>query len=269
MDALREALPRSRVWFTIAGVAIGVFLLAPLAAILPLAFTSSAFLTFPPQGFSTRWISTLLNDQAWLASMQNSAQVAVSAAVLATIAGTSAALAVRRMDKGRQVIRTTLLAPLVMPQLVLALGLYLTYRNIFGGTSLTVLMLGQATMAMPLVFVTVSAGLAAVDPTLSRAAESLGYRWPWVVWRIELPLVLRSVVSGAILAFAVCFDEAVLAFFLAPPGRQTLPVKIWTTASENASPAIAAASALVIALAVTLLAVVVLIRPKTNTRNAA
>jgi putative spermidine/putrescine transport system permease protein len=269
MEALREALPRSRPWFTVAGVLIGIFLLAPLASILPLAFTESPFLVFPPEGFSFDWMTSLLQDQAWVASMQNSAQVALGAAALATVAGTSAALAVRRLSWGRQLVRTTLLAPLVMPQLVLALGLYLTYRDVFGGTSLTVLTLGQATLAMPLVFVTVSAGLAAVDPTLSAAAESLGYRWPHVIWRIELPLVFRSVISGAILAFAVCFDEAVLAFFLAPPDRQTLPVKIWTTASENASPAIAAASSLVIALAVTLLAIAVLIRPKNNPRNVA
>ena len=83
-----------------------------------------------------------------------------------------------------------------------------------------------------------------------------------MVWRIELPLVSRSILSGAILAFAVCFDEAVLALFLVPPAQQTLPVKIWTSASENASPAIAAASALAICLAVTLLAVVALLRSR-------
>jgi putative spermidine/putrescine transport system permease protein len=267
MDALREAFPRSRGWFVAVGVLIAGFLLAPLMSILPLGFTDSSFLVFPPEGFSTRWLTTLFTDQAWLASMRNSAQVAISASLMATIAGTAAALAVRRLSSGRQLVRTTLLAPLVMPQLVLALGLYLTYRDVFGGTSLTVLTLGQATLAMPLVFVPVSAGLASVNRDLSRAAESLGYRWPAVVWRIELPLVLRSVVSGAVLAFAFCFDEAVLAFFLAPPDRQTLPVKIWTTASESASPEIAAASALVIALAVTMLAVAVLIRPTSEPRN--
>lgn len=266
MEALREALPRTRGWFTAVGILIGLFLVAPLAAILPLAFTSSRFLVFPPVGFSGQWFETLLTDPAWQGSMLNSARVAVAAALIATVAGTSAALAVRRLAHGRQIVRTTLLAPMVMPQLVLALGLYLTYKSVAGGTSLTVLTLGQATIAMPLVFVTVSAGLAEVDPNLSRAAQSLGYRWPHVVRRIELPLVKRSVLSGAILSFAVCFDEAVLAFFLAPPSNQTLPVKIWTSASENASPTIAAASALVICLAVTLLAVAALLgsRPKSQ-----
>lgn len=268
MDALRDALPRTRGWFTLVGVLIGLFLLAPLAAVLPLAFTTSRYLVFPPVGFTWQWFDTVLSDPAWQGSIMNSTRVAVTAAVIATVTGTSAALAVRRVFRGRQILRTTMLAPMVMPQLVLALGLYLTYKSIAGGTSLAVLTLGQATLAMPLVFVTVSAGLAAVDPTLSLAAQSLGHRWPSVVWRIELPLVSRSIISGAILAFAVCFDEAVLAFFLAPPAQQTLPVKIWTSASENASPSIAAASALVIGLAVTLLAVVAVLRSRPGKETA-
>ena len=269
MLALRESLPRSRAWFVVAGVLIAGFLLVPLAAILPLAFTQSQYLIFPVQGFSWQWFSALLHDSGWTASILNSVKVAGAGAVMATVAGTSAALAVRRISSGRTVVRTTLLAPMVMPQLVLALGLYLTYRRLAGGTSLTVLALGQATIAMPLVFVTVSAGLASVDPALSRAAQSLGYRWPAVVRRIELPLVSRSVVSGVILAFAVCFDEAVLAFFLAPPATQTLPVKIWTSASESASPTIAAASAIVICVAVTLLAVVALLQARPSSQGPA
>jgi putative spermidine/putrescine transport system permease protein len=269
MDALRESLPKSRIWFVLVGVLIALFLLVPLAAILPLAFTRSPYLIFPPDGFSWQWFRTLLSDAGWTASILNSVKVAGGAALMATVAGTSAALAVRRLSSGKRVVRTTLLAPMVMPQLVLALGLYLTYRSIAGGTSLVVLALGQATIAMPLVFVTVSAGLAAVDPALSRAAQSLGYRWPAIVRRVELPLVRNSVVSGAILAFAICFDEAVLAFFLAPPSTQTLPVKIWTSASESASPTIAAASAIVICVAVTLLAVVAVLQSRPRTQGAA
>lgn len=269
MEALRDALPRSRFWFTAGGVLIAVFLVAPLLAILPLAFTESTFLVFPPTGFSWSWFDTLVADPGWRGSILNSVRVASAAALLATVAGTSAALAVRRLSRGRQVVRTTMLAPMVLPQLVLALGLYLTYKSVSGGTSLVVLALGQATLAMPLVFVTVSAGLGAVDPALSRAARSLGYRWPAVVRRVELPLVRPSVVSGAILSFAVCFDEAVLAFFLAPPSTQTLPVKIWTSASENVSPTIAAASAFVICLAITLLAVVALLRARPGHKGSA
>ena len=71
-----------------------------------------------------------------------------------------------------------------------------------------------------------SAGLASVDPALSRASASLGHPWPSTVWRVELPLIGRSVIIGFVLAFALCFDEAVLAFFLAPPGRRRCPAAL-------------------------------------------
>lgn len=264
MEDWRRAFPRARWLFVVVGVLIGVFLLAPIVTILPLAFTSKKYLLFPPTGFSWQWFQAIFSDPSWRGSMINSARLSLIGAAMATVCGTSAALAVRRMRHGKAVVRTSMLAPIVMPQLILALGLYLTYRTFFGSTSLAILVIGQATIAMPLVFVNVSAGLSGVDPNLSRAAQSLGYRWFSVVRRIELPLVKRSVFSGAIIAFAICFDEAVLAYFLAPPATLTLPVKIWRATSESATPMVAAASAFVIALALTLVAVAAVLqaRPK-------
>lgn len=267
MDALRAAFPRTRWPFTVAGVVLGVFLIAPIASIVPLAFTTDRYLLFPPSGFSWKWFDVLFTDPTWRASIMNSLYTALIGAGIATVAGTSAALALRRMRHGRSLVRTVLLAPMVMPLLILALGLYFTYRTFFGGTSLAVMVLGQATLAVPLVFVNVAAGLSSVDPNLSRAAESLGFRWYSVVRRIELPLIRRSIVSGAILAFAVCFDDAVFSFFLAPPGSSTLPVKLWRSAAESVSPTVAAASALIIAIALSLLAIVAVLqsRPRGET----
>ncbi len=260
------AFPRLRWVFAALGVAIGLYLLAPIVTILPLAFTSQKYLLFPPTGFSWQWFGQVFGDPSWRGSMLTSAKLSVLGAGIATVCGTAAALGVRRLRRGRSVIRVTMLAPIVIPQLILALGLYLTYRTAFGGTSLTILAVGQATLAMPLVFVNVSAGLAGVDPNLSRAAQSLGYSWFPVVRRIELPLVRPSIVSGAIIAFAICFDEAVLAYFLAPPATLTLPVKIWNAASESAAPTVAAASAFVIAVALTLVAVAAVVQTHARRR---
>jgi putative spermidine/putrescine transport system permease protein len=256
VNELRAALPRLRIPLVILGAVIAAFLLAPLLVILPTAFSSGRFLRFPPPGLSTEWFPAVLSDPLWTEAILTSLWVATIAAVVATVAGALAAFAVRRLRRGTRVLRTILLAPLVIPPLVLALGLYLVFSNVGDGVDLRTLALGQATLAMPLVFVTMSAGLASVDPALSRAASGLGYSWPWIVWRVELPLVKRSLASSAILAFALCFDEAVLAYFLSPPGQETLPTRFWLSASESASPAIAAVSTLVIGVAVALLAVV-------------
>jgi putative spermidine/putrescine transport system permease protein len=105
------------------------------------------------------------------------------------------------------------------------------------------------------VVVMASAGLSAVDPALSRASASLGHAWPSTVLRVELPLIRRSVLSAFVLAFALCFDEAVLAFFLSPPGEATLPTQLWLASTEQASPAIAAVATLVMGFVLLLLLV--------------
>jgi putative spermidine/putrescine transport system permease protein len=259
MDELRAAFPKARLPFAIAGVVIGLFLIIPLLVILPVAFTHGDFLQFPPSGFTFGWFREVLQDPTWTGPAWLSVQMALLDTVFATVAGTAAAFAVRRMGRGTSFARTVMLAPMVVPQLVLALGLYLAYRVIHWGADLRVLVIGQATVAVPIVFVTVSAGLAAVDPALSRAAASLGHRWPSILFRVELPLVTRSIVGAAIMAFALSFDESVLAFFLSPPGDPTLPVAIWSSASQSASPAISAVSAYVMIIAVTLLALTALV----------
>jgi putative spermidine/putrescine transport system permease protein len=250
---LRAALPRlSRVVVTV-GCVIALFLLLPLLVILPIAVSADAFLTFPPSGLSTRWFSEVFGDPAWHASLLISLRTAGAATALALVAGTMAAFALRRVTRGARWLRTAMIAPMVVPQLVLALGLYLAVEELGGAAGLKTLVAGQAALATPLVYLTVAAGLAAVDPALSRAARGLGHRWPSVLVRVELPLVGRSVAGAALLAFGLCFDESVLSYYLSPPGQETLPTHLWLSASQQASPAIAAVSSLIMGLAVVLL----------------
>ncbi|SHN21245.1 ABC transporter permease [Cryptosporangium aurantiacum] len=259
MSDFRTAAPRTSAITVVLGVVVALFLLAPLAVILPVAFSADAFLVFPPQQWSGRWFTDVLTDPAWLDAISLSARIAAGAAVLATLAGTCAAFALRRVRRGQRTLRTLMLAPLVVPQLVLALGLYLAVDDLGGRAGLGTLLVGQAVLATPVVYLAVAAGLAGVDPALSRAARSLGHSWPSALVRVELPLVARSVAGSAVLAFGLCFDESVLAYYLSPPGEETLPTRIWLDASQSASPAIAAVSALVIGSAVVLLGVSVLL----------
>jgi putative spermidine/putrescine transport system permease protein len=268
--ALREALGGYRVALVVAGALLAVFLLVPLVVILPQAFSSGLFFKFPPPGFSTQWFDTVVNDPLWRDSFVRSLGTAAAGAVLATTAGTLAALGLRRLGPRGRVLRTLFLAPLVIPQLVLAVGIFVARDDLGLGTSLWTLVVGQTVLAFPVVVVVASAGLSSVDPALSRASASLGHRWPSTVLRIELPLISRSVISAFVLAFALCFDEAVLAYFLAPPGKATLPTQLWLASTENASPAIAAVSTIVMGLVtVLLLAAAWIGRPRPTTARSA
>jgi putative spermidine/putrescine transport system permease protein len=245
-EALRDAIGGYRQAALYIAAIVGIFLLFPLLAIFPQAFSGGYFVQFPPPTWSTYWFRNVLNDPLWRDAFVRSLVTASIGAVVATSCGTLAALGLRRLRRGRRVLRTLLLAPLVIPLLTLAIGIYAARDTLGLSPSLWTLVVGQTVLALPIAATVASAGLATVDPVLSRASASLGHSWPSTILRIELPLIARSVFSALLLAFTLCFDEAVLAYFLAPAGSPTLPTQLWQTSHENATPAIAAVSAMVV-----------------------
>lgn len=254
--ALRDAIGGYRLWMIALAVGIAIFLLFPLAVILPQAASSEVFFKFPPPGFSTKWFETIFQDAMWRDAFTRSLITAAVGSLLATVTGTLAALGLRRLGPAGRTLRAVFLAPLIIPQLVLAIGIYIARDDLGLGTSMAALVVGQTVLALPIAVVVTSAGLSNVDPALSRASQSLGHRWPSTLFRVELPLISRSVLAAFVLTFTLCFDEAVLAYFLAPPGSPTLPTQLWLSSTESASPAIAAVSAVVMGIGVVLLAMV-------------
>jgi putative spermidine/putrescine transport system permease protein len=255
-DALHAALgPRLRVPITVLSILIGAFLLFPIGIVISTSFTAGFFLTFPPEGFSTRWYSAILDNPEWTKPFWTSIRVALFATTLATVVGTCAALGMRRAVRGRRSLSAIMVAPVTLPLLAYALGLYDLFNRwpIFEGTNVPVV-LGQAVVAFPLVYVIVLAGLAAVDRRVTDAASTLGARWPMIVWKIELPLIRNNIIVAALFAFTISFDEAVIALIMSPPESMTLPVQMFRAARESISPELAAASTIVMALAVVVLA---------------
>lgn len=256
---LNEAVGRWR-WpiYLMAGL-MALYLILPIALMVPSSLTSGQFLVAIPDSFSFRWYSEVFHDPAWRDAFLLSLKIAAVDALLATVLGTAAAMAVARSLKGRRLLRALFLAPLILPEVVFALGIY----NLVYGLDLTpstwLVVPGQTCLAIPLVFVAVSAGIAGVDPNLTRAAESLGASWRFTLIHVELPLIARHIAAAATFALAFCFDDVVIALFLATPGSSTLPVQIYTTARSEVSPAIAAAGVVVMLTALVLLGLVALI----------
>jgi putative spermidine/putrescine transport system permease protein len=253
-DALRSALGGLRRPLIVVGVLVALFMLVPILIIVPTSFTASEFLGFPPEGLSLRWYEEIFTDPTWRDVFLASMKSAAVAAAIATVVGTLAALGLRRVRVGERALRSLFIAPIVLPTVVFALGLYNVFDALraMGGT--WPIIAGQSVLAIPIVFVSVSAGLAQIDPALSRTASSLGARWPTVVWRVELPLLRGSIVAAALFAFAFCFDEVVIAYFLNGPDNTTLPVELFVETRDSISPAIAAASTVVMLIALMLVA---------------
>jgi putative spermidine/putrescine transport system permease protein len=269
-DALQTALGRTRVPVTAFSVLIAAFLLLPVAIVVSTSFTKGIFLTFPPEGFSLKWYRSIVQSPEWTDPFFTSLRVGLGATAIATVMGTGAALGMRRAVAGRRWLSAAMIAPVALPLLAYALGLYDLFLRIslFEGTNIPVA-LGQAVVAFPLVYVIVSAGLASVDRRITHAAATLGARWPMVVWKIELPLIRSSILVAVLFAFSLSFDEAVLALFLSPPEAITLPVQMFRAARESIAPELSAASTIVMLLAVVILIVGAAVERRTLGRRRA
>jgi putative spermidine/putrescine transport system permease protein len=124
--------------------------------------------------------------------------------------------------------------------------------------TLVPLILADAVITMPLVYVIVAGALAGVDPRLSRAAATMGARWPTILWRIELPLVRMAIIGAFIFSFAAIFDEATLAIFLSPVTDVTLAQQLYRSAAESIQPTLSAVSTMITLLAILVLGIATL-----------
>jgi putative spermidine/putrescine transport system permease protein len=225
------------------GIVAVVFLIAPLVAILPLAFTSTIFLTYPIPNYSMRWFEELAVSEVWRLSIVNSLIIGAGTTILAGVLGTLAALGLR--NKGLVLpglFRTIFLLPMVVPAVVLGVGMQIFFVQIgFANTYIGVIC-AHTVVAIPFVVVSVSASLAGIDGRVERAASSLGASPFTVFRRVTFPLALPGIASGAIFAFATSLDEVVLTLFLAGPNQRTLARQMFSTIRDNISPAIAAAA---------------------------
>lgn len=231
-----------------AALAVG-FLLLPLVAILPLAFTDSVFLTYPMSGPSLRWFDTLSTSEAWRRSIVNSLIIGTGATVLSTVVGTLAALGLRgELLPFAGLLRSFFLLPMVVPAVVLGVGMQILYARMGLASSYLGVIIAHAVLCVPFVLVNVSGSLASIDPALERAAASLGAPPSAVFRNVTLPLAMPGVLTGAVFSFATSLDEVVITLFVAGPNQTTMARQMFASLRENISPAIAAAAFVIIAL---------------------
>jgi putative spermidine/putrescine transport system permease protein len=256
---LRQGLGLARIPFIVLGVLLAIFMIVPLIIVVPTSWTAGQLLEFPPKGFSLHWYSEVFADNTWTDPFKVSLVIALEGAIISTIVGTFAALGMRRLTSGRTgpLINSLFILPLAIPYVAYALGLYDTFLHLpqAWANSTMPLVLGEAAISFPFVYVVVAGALANVDPRLASAASTLGARWPRIIWRIELPLVRTAILGGFVFAFALIFDEATLAIFLSPVTKVTLAQQLYREASESIAPTLSAVSTMVTLLAILVLGI--------------
>ena len=237
------------------------FLYTPIVLLVLYSFNRSRLVAVWA-GFSTRWYGVLAADEGFRAAAATSLEVATMAASLALILGTLAGFAMARFARfpGRALFGFALLAPLVVPEVILGLSLLLMFvacQQLTGwpqGRGVMTITIAHATFGASFVAVLVRARLAAFDRTLEEAALDLGAR-PWAVLaRITLPGISPALVSGWLLAFTLSLDDLVVASLVTGPSATTLPMAVFSSVRLGVSPEVNALATLFLAVVFVLVA---------------
>ncbi len=230
------------------------FLYAPIVLLVVYSFNASRLVTVWA-GFSTRWYGELAGNEGFRAAAATSLEVATMAATLSLALGVCAGFSMNRFARfpGRTLFGFALLAPLVVPEVILGLSLLLFFvacENAIGwpqGRGILTITIAHATFGACFVSVLVRAQLAAFDRTLEEAALDLGAR-PWaVLLRITLPGIRPALIAGWLLAFTLSLDDLVVASFVTGPAATTLPMAVFSSVRLGVSPQVNALATLFLA----------------------
>lgn len=228
-----------------------VFLLAPIVVVCLVAFTPNAYLSLPAPVPSLRWFKTLLEYPEFVRAFYQSLRLAFLSALVAVSFAVPAALAVARYRfPGREAAMAVFQAPLMIPHVVLGIAFLQFFSAIGLGATFVGLVLSHVVIVFPFALRLAIASASGLDRAVEQAAQSLGARAATVFRRVTLPLILPGVVSGFALAVITSFDEVTMTVFVAAPGSETLPVRMFLYIQDNIDPLVAAVSACVIAIAV-------------------
>ncbi|RWB74589.1 MAG: ABC transporter permease [Mesorhizobium sp.] len=238
-----------------------IYMLTPILVIVPVSFSSDRYISFPVPGYSPQWYEKMLGSEGYRLAIWNTLITGTSVAAIAAIFGTLTALAiVRGKVRFGRALTGLAVAPLIMPQIIVAIGAYPVVASVgLIGTKLGVILIHSA-IALPLVFITVSSSLRSYSPNMELAAMTLGADdWRTFV-HVTWPMIRLGVIVGAIFAFAASFDEIIIALFLTDASSVTLPVYMWNELRFQMEPTIAAASTLAIVVSLSLLSAVALLQ---------
>jgi len=249
--------------------AVLAFVMIPILVILPMAFSDTSYLTFPPRGFSLRWFEEFFTNRRWMAAAGFSFAIAFLVAIVTAVLGTMATYAmVRGGGKLASLFQAALVLPIIVPHIALAVALYLFFQRIGLTGTIWAYVLAHSVIAMPFTVFTIAAALSRIDPALENAAMSCGATRFNAFRLVTLPNILPNVLSGALFAFIISFDEPVITYFLAGARDKTLPRLMFEDIQMNITPILAAIAVLLTALSVIVLLAAAALRRLSQNRAA-
>jgi putative spermidine/putrescine transport system permease protein len=253
----------------VAGSAI-VFLIAPVLLLVPMSLGSAEIIEFPPSMIGIDQYRKFFSHPAWQTAVLNSLQVAVGTSIVSTVIGLLASLAlVWGRFKGKGLINAFILSPMIVPLIVMALAFYISLSKLgMLGTRLG-LILAYTPLTLPFAVLPISATLRGFDRSLEHAALNLGANRVQTFMKITFPIIRPGILTGAIFAFMIAFDEVVIALFICGSTAVTLPKKMWDVIRYEIEPMLPAISTLLLLLAALILVLTGVLQKRMSRRMMA
>jgi len=245
-----------------------LFLFLPIFIAVPFSFSPRRYLTLPSDEWSWRPYVNLFTNEQWLSSIGQSLVVASSATALSVLFGTLCAIGLWRVaTRTSEVVRGFVLMPIIVPPIVSGLAFYKVFVELRLLDTYLGLILAHTTLAVPYVVITVSTSLANFDLRLEQAARNLGASVGQALRYVILPSIMPGILSGAIFAFILSWDEIVVTLFVTSLRIFTLPRRMWDGIREHADPTIAAVATVLIVLTVLAIGIHMFTHRRRNIRS--
>lgn len=238
---------KQRLWLYGLAIIIMLLLVTPTLIVIPMSFSDSQYLEFPPENWSLRWYKDFFASPEWMQATRTSFTAAVLTMLVATPMGVLAAYGLHTSQS--RFVRSALLlliAPMMVPVVLVAIGAFYAYVKLNLLYTMTGLVMAHSILAMPLVVIVTASALKGYDMQQEEAARSLGApRWQAFL-TVTLPQIRFAVVTSALLSFLTSFDEVVVAMFISGGDNPTLTRNMFNALRDQIDPTIAAISTLMI-----------------------
>ena len=244
-----------RLWLYVLAALIMIFLVLPTVIVIPMSFSDSQYLEFPPREWSLRWYEHYLGSNAWMQATETSFKAGFLTMLVATPIGTMAAYGLYASSfRLAGIVFMILVTPIIVPVILIAIGAFYVYVQLGMVNTLSGLVLAHSILALPLVLVIVSSALKGYDLNQEKVARSLGANRLKAFFLVTLPQIRFAVITSALLAFLTSFDEVIIAMFVSGAENSTLTRNMFNALRDQIDPTIAAISTIMIVVSSGLLA---------------
>lgn len=234
---------------------VAVTLFAPNALVALMSFNTRTIAAFPMGGFTLDWWGEMFQMPAVWSAVRLSLLIAVLSTLLSVLLGLCSAWALTRPNfRLKGLLGGMLIAPMVVPYLVVGAALLVFWNNIGVQRGVLTAVLAHTALALPFTALVLAAGMATLDPRLDEAASSLGASRLYTLTRVTLPQMIPSLIAACAFAFTVSFDEFNVTYFVIGTGESTLPIYIYSSLKFGISPSLNAIATLALILSITLAA---------------